>query len=171
MKKTFFVMAFVVLFITGCAGNIKEGVSLLEAKQYEEAKAVFEKDIQKERNLNEAYRGAGIACFEMKEYEQATQYLTLALEHEGEQTPTIYAMLGASYIEMEEYDKALDAYESALAQENITESQKQEIQYNLIAVYEYMGNWDAAKTQMENYVKAYPDDTRVEKEAEFLETR
>lgn len=171
MKKTFFAMAFIVLFITGCAGNIKEGVSLLEAEQYEEAKAAFEKDIQKERNLDEAYRGAGIACFEMEEYEEAVNYLTLALENEGEETIAVYAMLGASYIEMGEYDKALDSYESALAKDNITDSQKQEIQYNLIAVYEYMGNWEAAKTQMENYVKAYPDDTRVEKEAEFLETR
>ena len=48
---------------------------------------------------------------------------------------------------------------------------KQEIQYNLIAVYEKMANWDAAKKQMDKYIEAYPEDSRVEKEAEFLETR
>ena len=42
---------------------------------------------------------------------------------------------------------------------------------DLIAVYENMGNWKAAKKQMDKNVEKYPDDTRVEKEAEFLETR
>ena len=32
---------------------------------------------------------------------------------------------------------------------------KQEIQFNLTAVYENMGDWDAAKKQMDKYVKAY----------------
>ena len=37
--------------------------------------------------------------------------------------------------------------------------------------YEKMANWDAAKKQMDEYVKQYPEDSRIEKEAEFLETR
>ena len=74
-------------------------------------------------------------------------------------------------MEVEEYDKALDIYEKGLTANGLTEELEQEIQYNLIAVYEKMANWDAAKKQMDKYVKKYPDDKRVEKEAEFLETR
>lgn len=171
MKKRMLTFAFVLLLLTGCTGNIKNGVLLLEEEKYEEAIEAFKADIDKERNLDEAYRGAGIACFELEQYEEAVEYLGLALENEAEQTAVLFSMLGASYIELEEYDKALDAYESALAKEDLTKEQKQEIEFNLIAVYEYMGNWETAKKQVEKYVEAYPDDTRADKEAEFLETR
>lgn len=171
MKKRMLTFAFVLLLLTGCTGNIKNGVLLLEEEKYEEAIEAFKADIDKERNLDEAYRGAGIACFELEQYEEAVEYLGLALENEAEQTAVLFSMLGASYIELEEYDKALDAYESALAKEDLTKEQKQEIEFNLIAVYEYMGNWEAAKKQVEKYVEAYPEDARADKEAEFLETR
>ena len=65
----------------------------------------------------------------------------------------------------------MDVYTKALSLKDIRADLKQEIQYNLIAVYESMSDWDAAKEQMRAYREAYPDDNRVEKEADFLETR
>ncbi len=150
---------------------MKDGVTLLESGKYEKAVEAFEKEIQKKRNLDEAYRGLGIAYFELGDYEAATEAFELAIEHETEETAIFCSFLGASYLEVEEYDKALDAYEKGLKAKGLTEELEQEIQFNLIAVYEKMANWDAAKKQMDKYVKKYPDDTRVEKEAEFLETR
>ncbi len=97
--------------------------------------------------------------------------LELALENETEETAVLYSFLGASYLEVQEYDKALDVYERALSKKDLTEELEQEIQFNLIAVYENMGNWKGAKIQMDAYRDKYPEDTRVEKEAEFLETR
>lgn len=170
MKKIF-VMLVLSMLLCGCAGNVKDGVAFLEEEKYEEAKAAFQKDVEKKKNLDEAYHGMGIACFELEEYETAAESLELALEHKAEDTAIICSLLGASYIETGEYEKALDVYERALADEDITDELQQEIQFNLIAVYENLGNWDAAKKQMEQYVKKYPDDTRVEKEADFLETR
>lgn len=170
MKKVFGLLVLLLLF-TGCAGNIKDGVALLEEGKYEEAAEAFQKDVEKERNLDEAYRGLGIAYFELEDYEAAVEAFELALKHETEETATFCSFLGASYLEVGECDLALDAYENALAKEDLTEELEQEIQFNLIAVYENMGNWDAAKKQMDKYVEKYPDDTRVEKEAEFLETR
>lgn len=170
MKKIVGVFA-LLLLLTGCAGNIKDGVALLEAGKYEEAVEAFEKDVKKERNLDEAYRGLGIAYFELEDYEAAAEAFELAQKHEAEETAVFCSFLGASYLEKEEYDKALDAYERGLACEDLTEKLEQEMQFNLIAVYEHMGNWDAAKKQMDKYVEKYPDDSRVEKEAEFLETR
>lgn len=170
MKKI--VGLFVILLIlTGCAGNIKDGVALLEEGKYEAAVEAFEKDIKKERNLDEAYRGLGIAYFELEDYTAAVEAFEMAVKHETKETAVFYSLLGASYLETEEYDKSLDAYERALACADLTEELDQEIQFNLIAVYENMANWDAAKKQMDKYVKKYPDDSRVEKEAEFLETR
>lgn len=169
MKKI--VILITLLLLTGCAGSMKNGVELLEAGKYDAAVKVFQKDIKKKRNLDEAYRGLGIAYFELEDYEAAVEAFELALEHETKETAVFCSFLGASYLETEDYDKALDVYERGLACKDLTEELEQEIQFNLIAVYERMGNWDAAKKQMDKYVKKYPNDSRVEKEAEFLETR
>lgn len=171
MKKIIVCMLILMMMISGCTKNVSEGVALLESKSYEEAKVSFQKDIEKKRNLSQAYHGLGIACFELGEYEDAKEAFLLAIEHEAKETAVTDSFLGACYMETKEYDKALDAYEKALAASDITEELKQEVQFNLIAVYENMGNWEAAKKQLEKYIKAYPDDARIEKEADFLETR
>lgn len=170
MKKIIGLMV-LLLALTGCSGNIKSGVSYLEQGKYEKAIEMFQSDVKKERNLDEAYRGLGIAYFETEDYQAAVEAFELAIKHETEETAIFCSFLGASYFETEEYDKALDTYEKALSQKDITKELEQEIQFNLIAVYENMGNWKAAKKQMEQYVEKYPNDSRVEKEAEFLETR
>ena len=95
----------------------------------------------------------------------------LAVQHGAEETATFCSFLGASYLETGAYNKALDTYEKGLACEDLTEGLEQEIQFNLIAVYENMGKWDAAKKQIKQYIQKYPDDSRVDKEADFLETR
>lgn len=172
MKKWILAVVLAGTFVlTGCAANVKSGVESLEAGKYEEAKESFKKDIEKEKNLDEAYRGLGIACFELEEYEEAIEAFELAVENETEETATLYSMMGACYMEVGENEKALDVYTKALSVETITDEMKQEIQYNLIAVYENMADWDAAKEQMESYREAYPDDSRVDKESDFLETR
>ena len=171
MKKIVVCMLVCIMFLCGCAGNIKDGVALLEQEKYEEAKEVFAKDIEKKKNLDEAYHGMGIACFELGDYEGARQNMEAAMKHEVQENAVFCSILGACYLETEEYDKAIDSYEKALDQNDLTSELEQEIQYNLIAVYERMGNWEGAKKQMDKYVKAYPNDQRVDKEADFLETR
>lgn len=159
------------LVLTGCAGNIKDGVAFLEEGKYEEAIEAFRKDIQKERNLDEAYHGLGIAYFELENYEEAVMAFESAIEHDAKDSASLCSFLGACYLETGEYESALRAYEKALSEKDLTEHLEQEIQWNLIAVYENMGNWETAKEQIEKYIEMYPDDSRVEKEAEFLETR
>ena len=170
MRRIIIILS-LLLFLTGCAGNLKDGVSYLEDGKYEEAIATFQKDIKKKKNLDEAYRGQGIAYFELGNYGNAVSSFKLALENDAKDTATIHSFLGACYMELGEYGLALDSYEHALTKQDLTKEMKQEIQFNLIVVYEKMCNWDAAKKQMETYVELYPDDSRVEKEAEFLKTR
>lgn len=172
MKKWILGIMIVGTFIfTGCANNIKSGVEALETKNYDEAKDFFEQEIEKGKHLDEAYRGIGIACFELEAYDDAIEAFKLALKNETEETAILYSMMGACYMQTMEYEKALEVYKKALSMEDITDNVKQEVQYNLIAVYENMADWDAAKKQMKEYKKAYPDDERIEKEADFLETR
>lgn len=172
MKKWILAIIFAGVFVlTGCTDNVESGVEALELGNYEEARQSFQKEVEKGKNLDEAYRGLGIACFELEEYEAAAEAFELALENEAQETATLYSMMGASYMELGEYEKALDIYTKALSMETIEAELRQEIQYNLIAVYENMAEWDAAKEQMKAYQEAYPDDERVEKESDFLETR
>lgn len=171
MKKIIIITMVLSMLLSGCATNIKDGVALLEEGKYEEAQKLFEKDIKKQKHLDKAYEGMGIACFELGEFERAAENFELALKEEAKDVAIIYSFLGACYIETGEYEKAADFYKKALKEEKISAELKKEIQFNLIAVYENMGDWDAAKKQMDKYVKAYPEDERVKKEAEFLETR
>lgn len=159
------------LLFTGCSNHIADGVEALETEDYEKAKTCFEQEIAKKKHLDEAYRGLGIAYFEMEEYEEAVENFQLALDNKTEETAILYSMMGACYMENDDDEKALDVYTKALSMKELTEELKQEIQYNLIAVYENMADWEGAKKQMEDYRKAYPDDERVQKEAQFLETR
>ncbi len=161
----------IVAVLCGCAGNVKEGKALLEESKYEEARACFEKDIEKGKNLDKANYGKGIACFELQEYETAIECFKAAAKEGTKEDAVFCDFLGACYIETEQYKEAIDVYKKALDDEKITDELKQETRYNLIVAYEKSGDWDAAKKEMKKYVKDYPDDTRVKREAEFLETR
>ena len=170
MKKIIILVA-MLIFLTGCGRNIKNGATLLEEGKYEEAISTFQKDIKRKKNLDQAYRGVAIAYFELGNYKEALQAFELALDNQTTETATLCSMMAVCYIETEEYNLAIDWYEKALSKDDISKEQEQEIQYNLIAIYEKMENWEAAKTQMEKYIELYPDDSRVKKEADFLKTR
>jgi TolA-binding protein len=58
-----------------------------------------------------------------------------------------------------------------LEDENNSAELTQEIQYNIIVVYEQMDDLKSAKVKLQDYVEAYPDDAEAQKELEFLETR
>ena len=112
-----------------------------------------------------------------------------------------YQGLGMTYYEQEEYDKALEAFQTALDQ---GAEQTQEL-YNLTAVCamktedyakalecfqagialaesktgddktkadtEKQADWENAKSAMKQYQEDFPEDDSVSKEAEFLQTR
>lgn len=171
MKKIGIIVVSMLVLVTGCANHVKDGTELLEAKKYEDAIEAFEKDIENEEHLDEAYRGVGIAYFELEDFEAAAKAFEEALQNGAEETATLYGLMGACYVELGQYEDAVEVYKKALEKEDISADLKQQISFNLIGVYEAMYEWDAAKLQMEEYVKEYPDDNRVKKEAEFLETR
>ena len=157
--------------LLGCAGNIKDGITFLEEENYEAAIDCFEKEIAEKKNLDEAYRGMGIAQYELVDYSTAVESLESALANETEKTASIYNLIAVSYLQMDEYETALDYYAKALKKEDCTEEMKQEILYNEIAIYQELGDWETLKEKVSAYMEAYPEDDRMDKTAEFLETR
>ena len=161
----------IAVLLVGCASNIKDGITHLEEENYQAAVECFEKEIMEQKNLSEAYRGMGIAQYELGDYSAAVDAFKNALENETEKTATIYNLMGASHMQLNEYEEALDFYVQALSMEDCTEEMKQEILFNEIAIYQELGNWKTVKEKVSAYVEAYPDDERMDKTVEFLETR
>lgn len=159
------------VLLGGCASNIKDGITYLEEENYEAAVECFEKDIVEKKNLDDAYRGIGIAQYELGDYSAAIEAFENALENETEKTATIYNLMGASCLQLNEYEEALEFYAQALKLKDCTEEMKQEILFNEIAIYQELGDWNTVKEKVSTYVENYPDDERMDKTVEFLETR
>lgn len=157
--------------VVGCSSNLKDGLTYLEEEKYTEAVSCFEEEIEQEKNLEEAYRGLGIAYYELGEYASAVTALENALANEAEETASIYQLLAVSSLQQDHYEEALTFYANALSMEDCTEEMKQEILFNEIAIYQLLSDWDTLQKKVDAYVAAYPDDSRMDKTAEFLETR
>lgn len=157
--------------LAGCANYMKDGLELLQSGDYEKAIASFQNEIAEEKNTDEAYRGIGIAYFELEDYSAAVEAFKNALANGAEETASIYQMLGVSYLKQDDYENALENYNKALEMEDCTDEMRQEILFNEIAIYELQSEWDLLKEKVAAYVEAYPEDDRMDKTAEFLETR
>ena len=162
----------VAVLVFGCGKNpAKQGVEYLEDGEYKKAIEQFEEAIEKEKNVGDAYRGIGIAKWEMEYYEGACEAFKNALENDAKKTGTIYNFLGSCELKLDHPEKALNFYNLALEDEDNSEEMEQEIRYNIIAAYEQTGDWESVKVKLEEYLEDYPDDEDAKKEAEFLETR
>lgn len=159
------------VLLTGCGNPYKAGIKSLEKGEYAEAANSFNEAIAEEKNLADSYRGLGIAHWEMKDYQDALDAMELALEQGTKETATIHSIMGNCAMQTEKYEKAVEHYEMALSMDDVGDELKKETRYNLIAAYEYAGNVDKAKENLEEYIADYLDDESAVREMEFLETR
>ena len=176
--------------LTACSKNgIKEGTELLEKGDFEKAATVFEqaaKEAETEgERAPEAYRGMGMACYALEDYEGTRQNLQKALDEGGLETPIIYNLIGVSSMKLEDYDTALAAFdkgtglpESGVVSRGSKEEETadyseviREIKFNRVVCLEKKLDWENAKAAMAEYASLYPDDANAQKEAEFLSTR
>lgn len=157
--------------LTGCASPNEEGLTLLQEQKYEEAAAKFQKSIEKEKDLAEAYRGLGIAYWELEDYENAKSAFESALEQGAEPTGTIYNFLGICAVKAENTEEALSYFRLGIACEGNSEELQREMELNEIVACEELGDWELAKSKIAEYTAKYPDDEKAAKEAAFLETR
>lgn len=158
-------------------GDFQGAVSLAERKLDEKRR--------KPEDLPEAYRGIGMAYYELEDYEAARSHLQKALEEGGAETPTIYHLIGTCSMYLGDYDGALTAFDqgTALPQEAVfsegTEWEQQadyqaaiqEMLRNRIVCYEKKQEWDSVKAAVAEYAARYPEDAEAQKEAEFWATR
>ena len=159
------------LWMTGCATPVSEGAELLEKKEYKQAVEKFTEAIDEKEDLAEAYKGKGIAQWELKDYKNAKDSMEKALKNGVEETAVLYQIMGDCDMALEDYESALSNYLKGMSCEDVDEKQIQEMSRNEITAYEYLGDWGTAKAKMKAYIEKYPDDENVKKEAEFLETR
>ena len=161
----------VTCMLMGCQSNLKYGVSSIEHGQYDKAIEYFQTDVDKGRNLGEAYRGIGIARYEKEEYDLAIEACDAALANEAKPTATLYNLMANSYYKVEKLEDALKYYDFVLEMEDCDPELTQSVKYNEIAICQQLGDWNAVKEKVADYVEAYPDDTRMDKTVDFLKTR
>lgn len=159
------------IMLTACGNPSKKGVEYLEEGSYDQAIEQFEQAVEKKKNVGDAYRGIGIAKWEQKDYKGARKALKKALDHDAEKTGTIYNLIANCDLKLGKAKEAVNYYNLGLEQENIGKKMKKEMEYNIIAAYEQMEDWESAKVKLEEYLESYPNDKSAKKEAEFLETR
>lgn len=87
----------------------------------------------------------------------------------NEPDAALYNSLGVCLMRQQKYEDAVTALESGIAVGS--SDYLQELRFNLIVAKEYLGKFSEAKTMMQEYLQAYPDDARAKKENDFLKTR
>lgn len=172
---------------SGCANSAKSGVEALKAGDYKEAQAQFEKLTEEKdaKKAAEGYRGLALTYYEQKEYGAALDAFQKAVDGGAVQTTQIYNLMGVCAMQTEDYEAALEYIQAGLAlsetdasgEEENAENEKdsaemiREMRYNEVVCYEKLADWENAKQKASEYLTEYPEDTAMEKEAEFLETR
>ncbi len=77
-----------------------------------------------------------------------------------------YNQLGKKAMEEGDYAEAISCFNQGLALEEVTN--EQELRSNRIAAYEYNGDFESAREQMQEYVRDYPEDSAAAREYLFL---
>ena len=139
-------------------------------EEYEEAKSYLEKaksDGKKEDTqiilmLGMTYEKLGDSNYAASVY---NQYIENVGPH-----PAMYNQLGLCKLEAGEYEAALNAFNSGLAIETGNDY-IQQLRFNQIVAYEYLGEFERAASLMNGYLVSYPDDRQAVREYEFLRTR
>ncbi|MEG0354127.1 MAG: tetratricopeptide repeat protein [Lachnospiraceae bacterium] len=165
------------LLMVGCR-PLQDGTELLQECKYEEAIESFDTTIEKwgendkkKLQVAEAYRGKGIAYWEMGNYEKAKEAFQTALAKGTEKTGTIYNFIGICEMKAGNFTEALNQFNQGLACEGNQPELIQEMEFNQVSAYEELRDWPNAKAKIAEYITKYPDDADGAKEAQFLETR
>ncbi len=80
-----------------------------------------------------------------------------------------YEKVAAYQIRQEDYESALSTLEDGIALGD--QGSLKELLADEIAVYEYLSDFETARTKMESYLESYPDDEEAQREYLFLKTR
>jgi len=150
--------------------DYEKGTVYYYLEDYESAKSYLEKaksDSKKDDAdivlmLGKTYEQLGDSNYAASVY---MQYIDNVGPH-----PAMYNQLGLCKLEVKEYEAALNAFDSGLAIESGNDY-VQQLRFNQIVAYEYLGEFERAASLMNGYLASYPDDAQAVREYEFLRTR
>ncbi len=136
-------------------------------EQYEVAISGFKELKDK---LPEAYYFLGDCYYQKKEYKKAIENFEQALDKNMEQDKgLIYNQIGNCYLALEKYETALSYFKQGQELENTIWTKP--LMYNQIIALEKQQKYAEALESCKDYLAQYPEDEKVLKEKQFLETR
>lgn len=152
-----------------------------DMSEYEKGKTYFYlADYENARNSLETAKNEdksndpGIVLMLGQTYEQLgdSEYAAVLYNNylsESDPNPEIYNQLGLCKLSAEDYQAALDAFQTGLKVED--NQLIQSLSYNEIVAYEHLGDFTTATSLMKKYLAAYPDDAAAAREYTFLQSR
>lgn len=140
-----------------------KGRIYLQKERYEDAveclaSAIEKGDVEANLYLAQAYEALGD--------EQAKTGCIDTYVEANPESSVAYNQLGCRAMEAGDYAEAIQYFWQGLELEKVTNGQ--ELRSNLIAAYEYNGDFVRAREAMREYVKDYPNDEAAEREYWFL---
>ncbi|MCR5272695.1 MAG: tetratricopeptide repeat protein [Lachnospiraceae bacterium] len=143
-----------------------KGRAYLITGDYEKAIESLESAIEKENT--KAYLYLYKVYEETGDTENANSALAKYVEEYPESSVALN-VLGCDAVENGDYDSAVSYFLKGLESKDLTN--EGELMRNLIAAYEYTGDYDLAWSYTKEYLEKYPSDEDMAREANFIKSR
>lgn len=149
------------------------GMIYVDLQDYTNAADMLNKSYDK--GYKAALLGLGEVSYTQQDYDTALTYYGKYFDEvdissvDASLAAKAYNQYAAVLLAKGEYEKAAEACESGLTY-NDRESDAA-LSFNLIVSYEHLEQWEDAYNTAKTYVSKYPEDTKGQKEYQFLESR
>lgn len=149
------------------------GMIYVDLQDYTNAADMLNKSYDK--GYKAALLGLGEVSYTQQDYDTALTYYGKYFDEvdissvDASLAAKAYNQYAAVLLAKGEYEKAAQACESGLTY-NDRESDAA-LSFNLIVSYEHLKQWEDAYNTAKTYVSKYPEDTKGQKEYQFLESR
>ena len=163
------------LQLSGSSGEdyYNRGMIYVDLQDYTNAADMLNKSYDK--GYKAALLGLGELSYTQQDYDTALTYYGKYFDEvdissvDASLAAKAYNQYAAVLLAKGEYEKAAQACESGLTY-NDRESDAA-LSFNLIVSYEHLEEWEDAYNTAKTYVSKYPEDTKGQKEYQFLESR
>lgn len=163
------------LQLSGSSGEdyYNRGMIYVDLQDYTNAADMLNKSYDK--GYKAALLGLGEVSYTQQDYDTALTYYGKYFDEvdissvDASLAAKAYNQYAAVLLAKGEYEKAAQACESGLTY-NDRESDAA-LSFNLIVSYEHLEQWEDACNTAKTYVSKYPEDTKGQKEYQFLESR
>ena len=163
------------LQLSGSSGEdyYNRGMIYVDLQDYTNAVDMLNKSYDK--GYKAALLGLGEVSYTQQDYDTALTYYGKYFDEvdissvDASLAAKAYNQYAAVLLAKGEYEKAAQACESGLTY-NDRESDAA-LSFNLIVSYEHLEQWEDAYNTAKTYVSKYPEDTKGQKEYQFLESR